>query len=119
EEAAIGQLKNLAQMPFVYKHVAAMPDTHYGIGATVGSVFASIGAVIPAAVGVDIGCGMIAAKTNLKYRDIVGDVGSKPLIRSRIEKAVPMGRTNNGGQGDRGAWGSCPQDVIDLWNKTL
>src|SRR3954462_7927199 len=59
------QLSRAARMPFVFKHVAAMPDVHVGIGATVGSVIPTKGAVIPAAVGVDIGCGMMAARTSL------------------------------------------------------
>ena len=67
EQTAIGQLKNLASMPFIYKHVAVMPDVHAGKGATVGSVIATKGAIIPAAVGVDIGCGMCAVNTGLKY----------------------------------------------------
>lgn len=61
EDMARAQLARAAQMPFVFKHVAAMPDVHVGIGATVGSVIPTKGAVIPAAVGVDIGCGMMAA----------------------------------------------------------
>ena len=65
DEASIAQLKNVARLPFVFHHVAAMPDVHAGMGATIGSVIATKGAVIPAAVGVDIGCGMLAARTNL------------------------------------------------------
>lgn len=127
EEEAIKQLTGLAQMPFVYKHVAAMPDSHYGIGAPVGSVFASIGAVIPASVGVDIGCGMIAAKTNITRRDIElrsDEINSKPkyilaTVRAAIEKAVPMGRTNNGGPGDIGAWANLPDDIKQAWDEKL
>ena len=62
---SIDQLKNVARLPFVFHHVAAMPDVHAGMGATIGSVIATKGAVIPAAVGVDIGCGMLAVRTNL------------------------------------------------------
>ncbi|MEO8374947.1 MAG: RtcB family protein, partial [Sphingomonas bacterium] len=65
DDKARAQLARAAQMPFVFKHVAAMPDVHVGIGATVGSVIPTKGAVIPAAVGVDIGCGMMAARTSL------------------------------------------------------
>ena len=65
EDAAAQQLRNVAKLPFVYKHVAAMPDVHWGMGATVGSVIATKGAIVPAAVGVDIGCGMMAAMTSL------------------------------------------------------
>src|SRR3989440_9957232 len=65
EDQARKQLLNVAQLPFIYKWVAAMPDVHWGIGATVGSVIPTRGAIIPAAVGVDVGCGMIAVKTSL------------------------------------------------------
>ena len=68
EEAAKDQLAKLAQMPFIYHHVAVMPDVHLGKGSTIGSVIPTLGAVIPAAVGVDIGCGMMAAKTTLRAR---------------------------------------------------
>ena len=70
EAEAQQQILNTATMPFVFKHVAVMPDCHYGKGATVGTVLATDGAVIPAAVGVDIGCGMIAVRTPLKRSDI-------------------------------------------------
>jgi tRNA-splicing ligase RtcB len=65
EDGAQRQLDNVVGLPFIFKHVAVMPDVHYGKGATVGSVIPTKGAIIPAAVGVDIGCGMIAARTNL------------------------------------------------------
>src|SRR5204863_9657658 len=70
EPAAQQQILNTASMPFVFKHVAVMPDCHYGKGATVGPVLPTQGAVIPAAVGVDIGCGMIAVRTPLTRADI-------------------------------------------------
>src|SRR5258708_28089796 len=70
EEQARRQLLNVAQLPFIFKWVAAMPDVHWGIGATVGSVIPTIGAIIPAAVGVDIGCGMMAVETDLNTRDL-------------------------------------------------
>jgi hypothetical protein len=66
EAEALKQIENTASMPFIFKHVAVMPDCHFGKGATVGTVIATQGAIIPAAVGVDIGCGMIAVKTPLK-----------------------------------------------------
>lgn len=88
------QIKNTASLPFVFRHVAVMPDCHYGKGATVGTVLATQGAIVPAAVGVDIGCGMIAVRTNLKFHDL-----KKPLseLRASIERSVPMsaGRFNN------------------------
>ena len=64
------QLRNVATLPFVFHHVAAMPDVHAGMGATIGSVIATKGAVIPAAVGVDVGCGMLAVRTNLKKKEL-------------------------------------------------
>ena len=105
EEAAKQQLLNLAGMPFIHSHVAAMPDVHWGMGATVGSVIATKGAIIPAAVGVDIGCGMMAQRLNLTASDLPDNLAG---IRSAIEAAVPHGRTNNGAPGDRGAWGDNP-----------
>src|SRR3990167_10448485 len=86
ETEALAQIKNTASMPFLFKHVAVMPDTHYGRGSTVGTVLATKGAIIPAAIGVDIGCGMIAVKTNLiqeQLRDL------SELFNS-IERSVPM-----------------------------
>lgn len=106
EDAARQQLLNLAGLPFIHKHIAAMPDVHWGMGATVGSVIATKGAVIPAAVGVDIGCGMIAQRTTLTASDLPNNLHD---IRSEIEAAIPHGRTNNGGTGDRGAWGAMPE----------
>ena len=108
EEAAMQQLRNLAGLPFVHKHIAAMPDVHWGMGATVGSVIATKGAIIPAAVGVDIGCGVCAARTDLTASDLPDNLHA---MRSAIEKMVPHGRTNNGKPGDRGAWGEPPVDV--------
>ena len=102
EPEAFNQLENLSSMPFVFKHVAAMPDCHWGNGTSVGTVFATRGAVIPSAVGVDIGCGMIAQRLNLTASELPDNLYA---IRSAIESAVPHGRTNNGGPGDRGAWG--------------
>lgn len=106
EEQAIEQLRNLSSMPFVHSHIAAMSDCHWGMGATVGSVIATKGAIIPAAVGVDIGCGMAAQRTTLTASDLPD---SLQALRSAIESRVPHGRTNNGGPGDRGAWGEPPE----------
>src|SRR5687768_15390739 len=94
EPEAMEQAQNLARMPFVFRHVALMPDVHKGIGATVGSVVATEGAIIPAAVGVDIGCGMMALETTLDASHLPDDL--KPLRRA-IEIAVPHGRTDKGG----------------------
>lgn len=112
EAEAEAQLRRVAAMPFVYKWVAVMPDVHHGKGATVGSVIATNGAIIPAAVGVDIGCGMIALETTLTASQLPDDLKT---IRSAIEAAVPHGRTNNGGPGDRGAWGNLPPRVVNAW----
>src|SRR5215471_447394 len=92
EAEAQKQIMNTASMPFVFKHVAVMPDCHYGKGATVGTVLATTGAVIPAAVGVDIGCGMIAVRTPLTR----GDIPNPGAIRAGIERRIPMsaGRNN-------------------------
>src|SRR5262245_5509583 len=89
EQQAMEQLRNTASLPFVFRHVAAMPDVHLGIGATVGSVVATKGAVCPAAVGVDIGCGMIAKKTSIPAERFDGD-GLKKL-RHSIEREIPVG----------------------------
>jgi tRNA-splicing ligase RtcB len=104
----------VAQLPFIYKWVAAMPDVHYGIGATVGSVIPTKGAIIPAAVGVDIGCGMMAVKTSLTAGQLPDNLYG---IREAIEKAVPHGRTDNGGKNDRGAWSQPPELVLATWGK--
>jgi len=92
EPEAQQQILNTAKMPFVFKHVAVMPDCHYGKGATIGTVLATQGAIIPAAVGVDIGCGMIAVRTPLKRSDIP-DLAK---VRTGIEQRIPMsaGRNN-------------------------
>lgn len=92
EPQALVQLKNTASLPFVFKHVAAMPDVHLGIGATVGSVIATKGAICPACVGVDIGCGMMAVKTNLDHRIVQDKIKE---IRHSIERSVPVGFDQN------------------------
>jgi tRNA-splicing ligase RtcB len=99
-------------MPFVFKHVAAMPDVHVGIGATVGSVIPTKGAVIPAAVGVDIGCGMMAARTSLVASDLPDNLEA---IRSAIEQAVPHGRSVGRGKRDTGSWGDPPPAIVEAW----
>src|SRR5262245_37814558 len=89
ESDAIRQLKAVAALPWVAHHVAVMPDVHVGKGATVGSVIALRGAVAPAAVGVDIGCGMSALPTNLTAADLPDSLRS---LRLAIEAAIPVGR---------------------------
>lgn len=89
----IAQLKNVASLPWVAHHVAVMPDVHAGRGATVGSVIAMRGAIAPAAVGVDIGCGMAAVATSLKAKDLPDDLRR---FRSAIEAAIPVGKMAHG-----------------------
>ena len=89
ESSALDQLKNTASLPFIYKHVAVMPDVHYGIGATVGSVVATKGAIVPACVGVDIGCGMMAAKMPFKADNLPDNLQG---LFDAISKAVPVGQ---------------------------
>lgn len=92
EVEAEQQLRNIASLPFIHKHVAVMPDVHFGKGATVGSVIATRGAIVPAAVGVDLGCGMCAGLTSLIANDLPDSL--RPL-RTAIEAAVPVGKTSH------------------------
>ncbi len=112
EDAALRQLENVSRMPFIHRWVAAMPDVHWGMGATVGSVIPTVGAIIPAAVGVDIGCGMMAVETSLKAEDLPDNLAA---VRSAIERAVPHGRSINHGGRDKGAWKDPPRDVASAW----
>ena len=93
EASARQQLVNLSQLPIVHHHVAAMPDVHTGIGATVGAVIATHRAIIPAAVGVDIGCGMLAARTSLTANDL--DEGRLKRVFDQISRDVPVGRNQH------------------------
>jgi len=101
EDAAVTQLRNLAALPFVHSHVAVMPDVHWGAGTTIGTVVPTIKALIPAAVGVDIGCGMMAQQTSLRASDLPDNLHE---LRTNIERRVPHGRSHEGGPGDCGAW---------------
>jgi tRNA-splicing ligase RtcB (3'-phosphate/5'-hydroxy nucleic acid ligase) len=117
EPAAREQLDKLASLPFIFKHIAVMPDVHVGKGSTIGSVIPTVGAVIPAAVGVDIGCGMMAAKTTLRADDLPDSLGK---IRSAIEQAIPHGmspKTRNAKGRDTGSWNSPPPNVDAGWSK--
>jgi tRNA-splicing ligase RtcB len=117
EPAAREQLDKLAALPFIFKHIAVMPDVHVGKGSTIGSVIPTVGAVIPAAVGVDIGCGMMAAKTTLRADDLPDSLGR---IRSAIEQAIPHGmspKTRNAKGRDTGSWNSPPPNVEAGWSK--
>jgi len=112
EDKARQQLVETAALPFVWPHVAVMPDVHWGMGATVGSVVPTKGAIVPAAVGVDIGCGMCAVPTTLTSLDL-GD--SARRVFEALAGVIPHGRTDNGGANDRGAWGTVPPDVARRW----
>lgn len=116
DEQAKQQLKNIAALPFIHKWVAAMPDVHLGKGATIGSVIPTVGAVIPAAVGVDIGCGMMAVKTDLMANDLPDNLAP---MRTAIERAVPHGRSAGHRKRDKGAWHDLPDNVIDAWQHRL
>ena len=102
EEQALQQLRNISQLPFIHRHVAAMPDVHWGKGATAGSVIATRSAIVSAAVRVDIGCGMMAVQTTLNARQLPDSLSR---VRSAIEAAVPHGRTDHGRKNDKGASG--------------
>ncbi len=115
EAEAKVQLSNTAKMPFIYKHIAVMPDVHVGKGSTIGSVIPTLGAIIPAAVGVDIGCGMMAAKTTLRAADLPDNLGP---LRSAIERAIPHGsapRTRHHRGRDQGSWENPPTAVDTAW----
>ena len=112
EDEAKKQLLATAQMPFIFKHLAVMPDVHLGKGSTIGSVIPTLGAVIPAAVGVDIGCGMMAVRTTLNAADLPDDLAG---LRSAIEVAVPHGRTSTRSGRDKGAWHNPPDTVNAAW----
>lgn len=109
EPGAMEQIKNISEMPFIFNHVAVMPDCHLGKGATVGTVIATKGAIIPAAVGVDIGCGMIAVKTTLKREDLPADLS---VIRKGIDRRVPL---SAGGQ-NRTITASAANRIAELEN---
>ncbi|WP_439859721.1 RtcB family protein [Pseudomonas sp. MBLB4136] len=110
EEEARQQLLKTARMPFIFKHLAVMPDVHLGKGSTIGSVIPTLGAIIPAAVGVDIGCGMIAARTSLRAGDLPDNLHG---LRRAIEQAVPHGKTF--GRHDQGAWDEVPLQADQAW----
>ncbi|HJV24596.1 MAG TPA: RtcB family protein [Aromatoleum sp.] len=116
EDEARRQLMATASMPFIYKHIAVMPDVHVGKGSTIGSVIPTRGAIIPAAVGVDIGCGMIAARTTLTAADLPDNLHR---LRTAIEHAVPHGRTTPRGGRDVGAWERPPMEVDAAWRALL
>lgn len=113
DQNARAQVSNMASMPFIHKWIAVMPDVHLGKGATVGSVIPTVGAIIPAAVGVDLGCGMMAVKTSLQAAQLPDSLSA---LRSEIEKKVPHGSSpkTRGGR-DKGSWTNVPEDVTKAW----
>ncbi|MCB5169235.1 RtcB family protein [Streptomyces bambusae] len=114
DEGALRQLQNTATLPWI-KGLAVMPDVHYGKGATVGSVIAMKDAVCPAAVGVDIGCGMSAVKTSLTANDLPGDLSR---LRSKIEQAIPVGAGMHREALDPGRLYGFPAKALDgLWER--
>ncbi|GAA3909125.1 RtcB family protein [Streptomyces sp. NPDC003328] len=114
EGAAMQQLQNVATLPWI-KGLAVMPDVHYGKGATVGSVIAMRDAVCPAAVGVDIGCGMSAVRTSLTVNDLPGDLSR---LRSKIEQAIPVGRGMHDEPVDPGGFHGVPTSGWDhFWGR--
>lgn len=118
EDGAMQQAHNTARLDCVLHHVALMPDAHLGYGATVGSVIPTrIDAIIPSAVGVDIGCGMIAQRTTLRAHQLPDSLRN---TRLKLETKIPHGRTSGGRRGrDRGAWGDPPNFVVQAWNSML
>jgi tRNA-splicing ligase RtcB len=113
EASARDQIRNTASMPFIFKHVAVMPDVHLGKGSTVGTVIPTKGAIIPAAVGVDIGCGMMAVKLGLTANDMPSNLKS---IREAIELAVPSGFHPDTKKDQRE---DVPNDIAAVWNNRL
>jgi len=109
EDAAREQLENVAGLPFIHSHLAVMPDVHFGRGATVGSVIPTKGAIIPAAVGVDIGCGMMAIETTLTASQLPDSLSR---LRSEIERKVPVGN------GRGGEFGNIPDSVASRYRNS-
>ena len=116
EAQARQQLIDTASMPFIHGHIAVMPDVHLGKGSTIGSVIPTRGAVIPAAVGVDIGCGMMAARTSLMAADLPDNLHG---VRTAIERAVPHGRSPSRTKRDKGSWDTAPEAVDRMWTGLL
>jgi len=113
DDGARDQLALTAQLPFIYRWLAVMPDVHKGIGSTIGSVIPTKGAIIPAAVGVDIGCGMMAVRTSLEAGDLPDTLSP---IRSAIEAAVPHGLSKSRKGRDKGSWEEPPETTMDAWS---
>lgn len=112
DDSSKKQLLQTAQMPFIYKWMAVMPDVHFGLGATIGSVIPTKGAIIPAAVGVDIGCGMMAARTSLTASDLPDNLHG---LRTELERLIPHGMSPKNRGRDRGSWDTAPDRVDQAW----
>ncbi|HEU0099217.1 MAG TPA: RtcB family protein [Allosphingosinicella sp.] len=113
EAGAMQQLRNVASLPFVHSHIAGMPDVHWGKGATVGSVIATKQAIVPAAVGVDIGCGMMAVRTSLTASQLPDSLAE---IRAEIERAVPKGfESSQSANHAKGGWAITPNSIARTW----
>ena len=116
EAGALEQTKHLANLPFAFKHIAIMPDAHEGYGMPIGGVLATQRVIIPNAVGVDIGCGMIAMRTSMTSHDMPDNLKE---LRKLIERAVPHGRNKSGGRNDKGSWKDLPTPVARAWRDRL
>jgi len=116
EHGALNQLRNVASLPIIGSHIAVMPDVHWGMGATVGSVIPTKHAIIPAAVGVDIGCGMMAIKTNLTMMDIEGKTRA---IFDALENSIPIGGPGAKGSWHSQGWWTQPKEIISAWERNL
>jgi tRNA-splicing ligase RtcB (3'-phosphate/5'-hydroxy nucleic acid ligase) len=116
EDKARAQLEMVARMPFIAAPIAVMPGVHAGRGSTVGSVIATSGAIMPATVGVDIGCGMRAQRTTLVASQLPDNLS---VLRADIESMVPHGRTHDGSPNDIGAWQRMPLGITNAWNERL
>uniref|UniRef100_A0AB74UKP4 3'-phosphate/5'-hydroxy nucleic acid ligase n=1 Tax=Caulobacter phage BL57 TaxID=3348355 RepID=A0AB74UKP4_9VIRU len=112
ERSAQQQVHNMAALPFIHSHIAIMPDVHAGIGATVGSVVPTKGAIIPAAVGVDIGCGMMAVRTSLTASDLPDNLSK---LRTLIEHAVPHGGAKGNTVGSWNGRSGIPTSILRKW----
>eukprot|EP00756_Hemistasia_phaeocysticola_P056805 Hpha_TRINITY_DN33448_c0_g1::TRINITY_DN33448_c0_g1_i1::g.815::m.815/K14415/RTCB, rtcB; tRNA-splicing ligase RtcB len=118
DQEALDQIRACAQLPIIHSHIAVMPDVHYGKAATVGTIIPTVNAIIPAAVGVDIGCGMLAVETTLTANDLPDSLKE---LRTNLEICVPHGRTHNGHSSlDAGSWRSQPTSKVrQLWKTEL
>src|SRR5262244_922043 len=114
DEQTLEQMRKVCSLPFIFKHAALMPDGHMGKGSAIGAVVPTKGAIIPAVTGVDLGCGMMAVQTTLNANHLPDNLRK---IRRAIEKAVPHGRTDNGGRRDKGAWDEIPRRQVGVWRQ--